>query len=356
MRISLVGPYHPEVGGVQIYTTYLARELLSLGHDVTVISYSSASPQDGEVVRRSPRVRIPGLRGMSFILSSALSLTKEEPEVALAQYAITSGLACWLASLGKELRYMITFHGSDLRVFPKISRLVSSRAKAVVAVSSWLADQLMRRRIEVHAVIPGGIDPEVFSSLPSKEEARAELGLRDDARVVISVGALVEAKGFDMIPEIAALTKDMEATFLIIGEGPLRRAIEERSSKLGVEDRVKLLGRKEFRETVKYYRAADLLIHPARYEGYGLVALESMAAGTPVVATNVGGIGELIEDGINGFIVGSDPREIADRVLYLLKERDLREEMGAKARERAMRRTWRSVALEYLDLLGRLPP
>ncbi len=357
MRIALVGPYHPDLGGVQLYTTHLAGELLSLGHEVVVISYHGARSRWEEAVRRSPRIGVPGLRGAAFIAHSAISIAREDPDVVLAQYAITSGLAAWLASM-MGTPYTVTFHGSDLRVSPRLSRLAASRAVAVISVSSWLAGRLRERGIDVTGVIPGGVDPNAFSSLPPRERVRSELGLDPEEGVILSVGALVEAKGFDIIPEVASALegKGVDATFILIGEGPLRRRIEAKAGRLGVSDRVRLLGRKEFGETVRYYRAADVLLHPAVFEGFGLVMLESMAAGTPVVATRVGGAMDLIEDGVDGFLTGRDPGEMASRLATLLLDRDLRDKMGRRGRDKALSRTWRRVAQDYVELLEGVIP
>ncbi len=356
MRIALVGPYHPDVGGVQIYTTYLAGELMSLGHEVVVVSYHNARSKWGERVRNALNVGVPVLRGLTFIVHSALALARECPDVALAQYAVTSGIAAWLASfLG--VPYTVTFHGSDLRVSPRLSRIAASKAEAVISVSSWLAERLEGSGIGVSGIIPGGIDPEPFLALPPKEEVREELGLDPRAKLVLSVGALIEAKGFDIIPEVAAslMRKGVtEARFLVIGEGPLKGVIEGRASRLGVEDRIALLGRKRFEETVKYYRAADLLLHPARYEGYGLVIREAMAAGTPVVTTDVGGARDLVEDGVDGYIEKRDADKMAEKIALLLTNDDLREEMGERGRGKALSRTWRHVAIDYLRLLERV--
>ncbi len=358
MRIALVGPYHPDVGGVQIYTTYLAGELMSLGHDVVVVSYHYARSRWGERVRRSPRIGVPGLRGFTFIIHSAFSLAREDLDVALAQYAITSGMAAWLASF-LRVPYTITFHGSDLRVSPRLSRISASKALAVISVSSWLAERLRDTGIEVSEIIPGGIDPEPFLALPPKEKVREELGLDLQAKLILSVGALIEAKGFDIIPEIAALLtrKGMvDVQFLLIGEGPLRDLIEGKAARLGVKDRIVLLGRKKFNETIKYYRAADLLIHPARYEGYGLVIREAMAAGTPVITTDVGGARDLVENGVDGYIEERDAEKMAERITFLLSDNELREKMGERGRDKALSRTWRHVALDYLRLLERVLP
>ncbi len=350
MRIALVGPYHPNTGGVQIYMTYLARELMGMGHEVTVISYANASPQLGEKVKRAPRIRIPGMRGLTFVLYSAYSLTREQFDVASTHYALTSGLSGFLASFtGKK--YVVTFHGSDLRLSNTLSKLAASRASAIVSVSSWIKDELSSLGIDVDRVIPGGIDPSIFRNLPSKEEAKEMLGL--NGFVVLSVGTFTHAKGFDMIPAVASIVnKEIGAKFILVGDGPLLSEIKREVSLLDLNEEVRFIGRKTLRETALYYRAADILLHPARYEGYGLVALESLAAGTPVVATNTGGLRDVVRDGIDGFLVKRDPQEFAFKIIILLRNKDMRNKMGEEGRKRALKRTWRRVAEEYVELFS----
>ncbi len=350
MKIALVGPYYPNTGGVQIYMTYLAKELMKMGHEITVISYANASPQLGEKVKRAPKMTIPGLRGFVFILHSAYSLAREQFDVASTHYALTSGLAGFLASFtGKK--YVITFHGSDLRLSKMVSRLAASRADAIVSVSSWVKEELNSLGIDVNRVISGGIDPSIFMNLPSKEKARDMLNLNN--YVVLSVGTFTQAKGFDMIPIIASLVnKEVDAEFILVGDGPLLNELRRKTSLLGLNNKVKFVGSKTLYETSLYYRAADVLLHPARYEGYGLVALESLAAGTPVVATNTGGLKDVVRDGVDGFLVKRDPNEFASRILVLLKNEDMRDKMGKEGRKRALKRTWRRVAEEYVELFS----
>lgn len=351
MKLALVGPYHPTVGGVQMYMTYLARELASMGEDVVVISYKGSRSKWGERVLEVPNLGLKGLRGLSFALSSSLTLRRERPDLAICHYAATSGIAGFV-SRTFGVKYIVTFHGSDLK-FSKLSRIAASRASAIVAVSSWVNEELRRMGLEADSIIPGGIDIELFSSLPPKEELKRELGF--EGNLVLSVGSLTHAKGFDMVPKVAKLVNErVDATFLIIGSGPEEKVLKEISSKLGVKDKVLLLGSKRYEETVKYYGAADLLLHPARYEGYGLTALESLAAGAPVVASDTGGLRDAVLDGVDGFLLPRDEAAIAEKVVQLLMDESLRSEMGSKGRERALKRTWRVVAEEYKELIAKV--
>jgi len=344
--IALVGPYYPAVGGVQVYMTYTARELLSLGFEVTVVSYRGSEARWGERVIEAPNLRIRGLRGVSFILGATSILRREKPDLIISHYATISGISGLLSGLN----YFSVFHGSELRLPKALSKIAASRSRAVICVSNWLRERLESYGIGVDAVIPGGIESELFASLPPKEVVRERLGL--EGNVILSVGSLVRAKGFDLIPEVAKIVNSkLRARFLIIGSGPEEESIRRRAREEGVDDLVILLGRKSYEETAIYYRAADLLLHPARYEGYGLTALESLAAGTPVVATDTGGIKDVVMDGVDGFIVVRDAKAIAERVIHLLEDDNLREEMGRKGRERALKRSWKKVTQEYIDLM-----
>jgi len=228
--------------------------------------------------------------------------------------------------------------------------MVSMRSSAIITVSNWLRDEIEEMGLKVTKVIPGGIDEKLFKDLPPKEHVRGELGL--NGRVVLSVGSLTYDKGFDLIPVIAkiVISKVKDAKFLIIGEGPISESILGKIKEFGLDDKVKLLGRKSYHDTIRYYRAADILLHPARHEGYGLVALESLAAGTPVVATNVGGLKDVIENGVNGFLVDMDSKTLAERTIELLLKEDLRRKMGERGKEKALKRTWRKVAEEYIEV------
>ena len=348
MKLALVGPYYPAVGGVQVYMTYLARELSSMGNEVLVVSYRGSRSRWGERVLETMDLKVRGLRGAGFILGSSLILAREKPELAICHYAATSGMAGFLSSLS-GLKYFVVFHGSEVKLPRVLLKLAASRASALITVSGWLREELEGMGLEVDAVIPGGVDPGLFSSLPPKEKLKEELGF--SGKLVLSVGSLTRAKGFDIIPGIARIVnKSLKASFVIVGSGPEEGRIREEAVKLGVADKVFLVGRKSYEETAKYYGAADLLLHPARHEGYGLTALESLAAGTPVIASDVGGLREVVISGSDGFLLPRNEGDMAEAVIKLLTDDELRERMGRKGRERALRRTWRTVAEDYLKL------
>ena len=213
---------------------------------------------------------------------------------------------------------------------------VSQRlAQALLPCSSWLAEVLKQRspRLEgrLHPT-PNPIDYERFSSVDSLR-ARRELGL--DGLIVFTAARLDEVKGVDLLIEAAArlLRKGLKAFFLVAGEGPLRRKLEDLALELGVADRVLFLG---FREDVEELTAAcDVAVLPSRYEPFGMPAAEAGACGKPVVVSATGGLREIVVNGVTGlFFRPNDANDLARALAELLINPELRRRMGEAGRLR----------------------
>jgi len=130
--------------------------------------------------------------------------------------------------------------------------------------------------------------------------------------------------------------------------------LQELRSKYGLNELVTFLGKRDQDTLPYYYSAAEAVIVPSQYESFGMVALEAMACGTPVVASQVGGLAFLVQDGITGYTVPtSDPQALADRLLTLIKDPELRNNMGRRAAEFAKDFSWQNIAERisslYLD-------
>ena len=214
-----------------------------------------------------------------------------------AHYLYPDGVAAVL--LGKALGrpVVLTARGTDVNLIPnyvvprRMIRYATREAAGVITVSQALKDRLVALGVPAAKVrvLRNGVDLEVFR--PSERSAlRSRLALK--GHTLLSIGNLIELKGHDLV--IRALPALPEYSLLIVGEGPERSALERLALRLGLADRVRFLGRVAHEQLAYFYSAADALVLASSREGWPNVLLESMACGTPVVASRIGGIPEVV--------------------------------------------------------------
>jgi D-inositol-3-phosphate glycosyltransferase len=210
-----------------------------------------------------------------------------------------------------------------------------------------------------------GVDPRAaLSQRPARLRRRLHL---EGRRVVLFCGRLEPLKGADtLVDAIAALTEDpsfSDVSVLVVGEdsgdaklaGGERARLQELVRDSGMGERVRFLGAVPHERVGDYYAVADVCVVPSRTESFGLVALEAQSLGTPVVAAAVGGLAEIVVDGVTGFLVrGRDPRRYADAIATVLSDPARRRAMGDAARERAARFTWTRAVDRLLAIYARL--
>jgi glycosyltransferase involved in cell wall biosynthesis len=214
-----------------------------------------------------------------------------------AHYFYPDGVAAVM--LGKYFNkpVVVTARGSDINLLPryriprKFILWAAENARAVITVCSYLKDEMVGLGARADRIVPlrNGVDLQRFSVL-DKDAARAALGL--DAFTLLSVGQLVPHKGHDIA--IRALPQLPDVKLLVAGSGPDRERLEQLARELGVSERVRLVGPVPQTELRNYYNAADLLVLASEREGWANVLLESMACGTPVVASAVCGTPEVV--------------------------------------------------------------
>ena len=241
-------------------------------------------------------------------------------------------------------------------------------ADRIVAATRRDKEQMMRLygadpdRI---VVIPAGVDTELFHPVP-KDEARAALGMPADHQLVLFVGRIEPLKGIDTLIEAMAMAfkhrEDLrgKVELAIIGgdvsDDPSKMTAEMNRlqtlrRELGVEDLVTFLGKQDQTTLPLYYSAAEALVVPSHYESFGMVAVEALASGTPVIASDVGGLSTIVDDGVTGFLVpDQQPEILADRLEFLLQVDPLRRAFGRRAVEAAQRYSWSHIADEMIQL------
>jgi teichuronic acid biosynthesis glycosyltransferase TuaC len=273
-----------------------------------------------------------------------------------AHYVYPDGFAAVL--LGKYFRkpVVISARGSDInsyRSFPLIRRLlqhVLARANKVIAVSQALKQAMIQLGIpeEKIACIPNGVDAKKFRPVP-KVQAQRAMNL-PSGRVILSVGNLTPNKGFDLLVKsfgsLAARAEYRDLQLTIAGDGPVREDLENLISALKLTGRVRLVGPVPHEQLYLWYNAADLFCLASAREGWPNVILESLACGTPVVATSAGGIPEIIRSDKVGLLVDRNEAALVEAIDSAFKK-DWSE---AALVEYARLRTWDRAAHDVLQV------
>ncbi len=294
------------------------------------------------------------MAGAGIRSARQLARTGFKSDLVDAHYFYPDGVAAARVARRLDVPLMITARGSDINLITQYSRPLrlmreaAAQCAAIVAVSSALAnrmDDLGFDGAKIH-VIRNGVDLDYFR-LDSRDEARRSMGLT--GRVLLSVGNLIELKGHHLT--IEAVSRMPETTLLIAGSGPLRPDLEKQVRTLGLVDRVHLLGQKSRDDLRCLYAAADMLVLASSREGLANVLLESIASGLAVVATNVGGNGEVVSDPRAGVLTSErSVQALSDSIEHIFTNGPSREE----TREFAQKFGWSDACHKLHDLIQRI--
>ena len=331
----------------------VSRELAARGHEVTVITTrhtSSAAERetmDGfDVIRVKPativlRTPIPPrirsvLRGLPVDIVHA-----HMPPPLSAHYAAD---VCEVRSIPLAVTYHCDVElpspfGSLVETLYRRSLGASTLARAARVIVTTRTYAATSRAVWRHnpVVIPNAVDARRFHPGVDGAAIRRKLRIPDDRPVALLVGRIVPHKGVEHFIEAARHLPS--AQLLVAGEGSSLEAMEEFAEALGVKDRVRFLGRISQENLPKVYAACDLFVLPSvsRLEAFGIVALEAMATGKPVVVADIPGVREVIEDGREGLLADPvNPQDLAEKMRRLLGDPDLRREMGRHGREKVL--------------------
>jgi D-inositol-3-phosphate glycosyltransferase len=227
---------------------------------------------------------------------------------------------------------------------------------------------LYKADVEKLTVIPPGVDVSHFYPIPA-DEAKMYVGLKPEDRMVLFVGRIEPLKGLDtLIQAMSALQlKETPRVHLAIIGGDPAASPQEMSAEmarlqklcddLSVGQTVVFLGKRDQDKLPYYYSAAELLVMPSHYESFGMVALEAMACGTPVIASEVGGLAYLVKDGETGFTIpDQEPDMLCEKISWLLNDHELRQSMSERAVKYAQDYAWEKITKQivdvYQDLVG----
>lgn len=218
-------------------------------------------------------------------------------------------------------------------------------------------------------VIPPGVNTTRFYPIPA-DEAKEAIGIPQDNAMLLFVGRIEALKGIDILLQAMALMKQQGIfrnhphQLVIIGGDPENPPVSQSQEmnrikslchELGIDDLVIFLGKRDQETLPYYYSAAEAVIMPSHYESFGMVALEAMACGTPVVASQIGGLAFLVQDGLTGYFVPyGDAGLLADRLSQLILNPELRRQMGSNAAQYALNYRWESITEQIVAVYHQL--
>jgi L-malate glycosyltransferase len=349
---------YPTYGGSGVVATELGIELAALGHQVHFVTYSQpfrlTGREEGIFYHEVPVSNYPLFEYPPYDLALATRMSEVaeyyELDLLHVHYAIPHSVSAllarqMLAARGRKLPFVTTLHGTDItlvgldRSYLPITRFAIEESDGVTSISQYLKDKTLA---EFHIknpiqVIPNFVNCDVYKPLEDRQTARARYA-RDNEKILIHLSNFRPVKRVtDVVKAFALIANQVPARLLLVGDGPDRSSAEWLAHNLGIQDRVTFLGKQE--SVNELLPVADLMLMPSELESFGLAALEAMACRVPTIGTNVGGVPELIEDGVTGrlFPVG-DTDAMADAAIDLLKDPDRLDEMGRAGRAFAQAR------------------
>jgi N-acetyl-alpha-D-glucosaminyl L-malate synthase BshA len=234
-----------------------------------------------------------------------------------------------------------------------IDRILSHADIITSPSRAYACESILRKYKEKVVVIPNGINLNDFNLRYSKDECRRILNLHTMRKIILFVGGLEPRKAPDiLIKAMAKVVKSAsDSELVIVGTGSMEKVLKNLVRSLGISEHVRFTGFVKNNEKVLYYRSADVFVLPSLYEIFGIVNLEAMACGVPIVASKVGGISEVIKSGVNGLLV--PPRDVdalADAIMYLLENEVIRKRMGENAKVIVKAYSWEKIAKMYEEI------
>jgi len=358
---------YPTYGGSGVVATELGKELANRGHDVHFISYAlpiRLTMGDRVYFHEVEVLTYPLFEYPPYDLVLATKMaevmTRFDLDILHVHYAIPHSISAYLAKMmlsDRVVPFVTTLHGTDItlvgndRSYLPITRFGIEKSDAVTAVSEYLRQRTVQEfQIERHVeVVPNFVDCDVYG--PATDRTLRKKFATDEEGILIHISNFRPVKRVeDVLGIFARVRKQLKARLLMVGDGPERPKAEWLARTHGVSNDVIFVGKQS--DMSDLLAISDVLLLPSELESFGLVALEAMACEVPVVATNVGGIPEVVRDGIDGFLhaVG-DIDAMAQRCLSILTDADLRRNLGRAARDHATREFCASkIVLQYEDL------
>src|SRR5881409_4188172 len=365
------------IGGISTHVYPLSRALVEKGTPVRVITcdFPNAPAEeiiDGVSVSRVDSGRVPESNFLLWIyhlnsqmISKATELFETERFDLIHAHDWVVGRAAVELKNRLGLPLISTIHATEIgrggsldgeyrRKVRDIERLLVEQSDGIICCSNYMLDHIQHVLGAVKTkirVIPNGVEASRFNN--GHQPQLIPTGVSEDRKTILYVGRIVREKGiFTLLDAFEKLRKrGKDVSLVLVGEGPLKEDLAKEVLRRKLNDRVKLAGFVDEKKLVSLYNSSDAFVLPSHFEPFGMVALEAMASRVPVVVSDVGGLSEIVEDGVTGVKVpSSDPHALAEGILRVLDNRELSERFKENAYQAVQERyRWDLIAEKTLE-------
>ena len=342
----MVGQFPPHFGGVGVHIHTLSKKLVEEGHEVFVITYPHKEIRDidGIHVIGTKGINLPGIRGLMFKNNAKKELEdlikKEDIDIIHGHYLFPAGAAAVEVGNKHNIKTYVTAHGSDMfelyksKPFmrPTIKKVLKN-ADGIFAVSKALRQEIIATGVsgiaEKTKLSWNSVDISKFS-LKDDDSFKKEFGLFDKP-IVLFVGNLIKRKNVGALLEAKKIAKS-DYYLVIVGDGPLSKKLRKKVEDENIPDVIFTGSRTDVENIIPN---CDFLVLPSFSESFGLVLIEALACGKPVIGSDVGGISEIINDDVGLLVNPNDVSSISNSIDKLVDDEDLRVSLSRNARNRA---------------------
>ena len=374
--LMLTWEYPPRiVGGIARVVHDLSKRLIKGGHEVTVVTYRDSADvpeyenDKGVNVYRVDNYMIHPNNFIDWIMQLNFNLVSKATEIINKEGGFDvihahDWLVTYAAKTLKnayDIPIVATIHATEAgrnsgihdetqRYINDTEWLLTYEATEVIVNSNYMKNEIQRLfglPFEKINVIPNGINLSNFTGIERDYDFRRQYAM-DNEKIILYVGRLVYEKGIQHL--IAAMPKILsnyhDAKLIIAGRGGMMDELKAEARNLGLGNKIYFTGYLDSKQVQKMYKCADVAVFPSTYEPFGIVALEAMLAGVPTVVSDVGGLNEIINHGVDGMkSYTGNPNSIADSVTALLKDHQLAANVSKKAKQKVKEQfNWEKIA------------
>ena len=362
--LMLSWEYPPRVvGGISRVVHDLSHKLYQDGHQVTVITYRDGNVpyyenDEGIDVYRVDNFMISPNNFIDWIMQLNFNMIAKAGEIISekGKFDVIHAHDWLTAYAGKTLKFAHNIplvstihateagrnsgiHGDMQRYINDTEWMLTYESSEVIVNSNYMKNELQRLfglPYEKINVVPNGVDLTLFNGIDRDYDFRRKFAM-DNEKIILFMGRLVYEKGVQTL--ISAMPKILshynDSKLIVAGKGGMIDELRAQVNSLGLGNKVYFTGYLGSKDVSKMYKCADVAVFPSTYEPFGIVALEAMLSGTPVVTSDIGGLNEIVEHGVNGMkSYAGNPNSLADSILSLLFDQNLCETVSRNAIEK----------------------